>query len=417
MNIVHTDVVVREAPGTTPDYNRANPLLDLLELMEKTQLAAEREYYGPFSLQYLFPFKHLELHGPAGDTEQLNPALQDGKTDFQKQNVHTFLTADTQLVRGLVTVGSWTGPFLRISYRGGPDTPLWDANASPQTSQHIKLWLSVNGVATPTLLPVPYNDQTKRYEIELWGYPKADLPAQLDVKGQAALASGELLARPDLIQGSAADFERGALTEKNLLELAPFNAMHPLLPLRIALAWANDEQTRWDSQNGANYHFEFNMRQRGWDNFLSVGMSANPHGGIGFLEYRNLFSNYGRYAGSKELGRSLEPWNFDAFGNKNHSSGQREEFMAVDYMDLHVLKPNCGIGLHRHRDNQEVFMMLEGRGLMVIGDWNKMPERERCFEIRTLMPGSLAMLKGGQLHGLMNLLDEDVALFMFGGYD
>lgn len=89
--------------------------------------------------------------------------------------------------------------------------------------------------------------------------------------------------------------------------------------------------------------------------------------------------------------------------------------VLVDYMDLHILKPNCGIGLHRHRDNQEVFFMIEGEGLMVVGDWNKFPER--CFEIRTLLPGHLAMLKGGNLHGLMNTTDENISLFMFGGYD
>ena len=101
------------------------------------------------------------------------------------------------------------------------------------------------------------------------------------------------------------------------------------------------------------------MMLRGWDNFLGVGISPNPHGGVGFLEYRNLLSNYGRYAGIHELGRQLEAWNFDAFGNKNHGNSA-ENFMAVDYMDLHILQPNCGIGLHRHRDNQEVFLMMEG---------------------------------------------------------
>ncbi len=30
--------------------------------------------------------------------------------------------------------------------------------------------------------------------------------------------------------------------------------------------------------------------------------------------------------------------------------------MAVD-MDLHVLDPACGVGLHRHRENQEVLML------------------------------------------------------------
>ena len=91
--------------------------------------------------------------------------------------------------------------------------------------------------------------------------------------------------------------------------------------------------------------------------------------------------------------------------------------MSVDYMDLHILKPECGIGLHRHRDNQEVFLMMSGRGFMVVGDWVKMDNRERCFEVRTLRAGSLVMLKGGNLHGLMNSTDEDCSLFMFGGYD
>ncbi len=85
-------------------------------------------------------------------------------------------------------------------------------------------------------------------------------------------------------------------------------------------------------------------------------------------------------------------------------------------MDLHILRPECGIGLHRHRDNQEAFLMLEERGYMVVGDWCKMPQRERRFEIRTLRSGHLAMLKGGNLHGLVNATDEQILLFMFGGY-
>lgn len=56
-------------------------------------------------------------------------------------------------------------------------------------------------------------------------------------------------------------------------------------------------------------------------------------------------------------------------------------------------------------------------GLMVVGDLCKMPNRERCFEARTLKPGHLAMLEGGNLHSLINPSDEDLLLFMFGGYD
>ena len=70
MNIIHSDVVVRVAPGTTPDYNRGNSLAQLLTLMEKTELAAEREHYRPHSLQYLLPFNSLELYGPAGSVAE-----------------------------------------------------------------------------------------------------------------------------------------------------------------------------------------------------------------------------------------------------------------------------------------------------------------------------------------------------------
>ena len=129
-----------------------------------------------------------------------------------------------------------------------------------------------------------------------------------------------------------------------------------------------------------------------------------------------LLSNYGRFAGSGELSRGLQSWNFNAFGKKD-GTGLVEPFMAVDYMDLHILMPECGIGLHRHRDNQEVFLMMEGRGYMVVGDWCKMPQRERAFEVRTLRAGHFALLKGGNLHALMNATDENIALFMFGGYD
>ena len=57
------------------------------------------------------------------------------------------------------------------------------------------------------------------------------------------------------------------------------------------------------------------------------------------------------------------------------------------------------------------------KALMVVGDWCKQPTRERCFEVRTLRAGHFAMLKGGNLHGLMNATDVDISLFMFGGYD
>jgi quercetin dioxygenase-like cupin family protein len=84
-------------------------------------------------------------------------------------------------------------------------------------------------------------------------------------------------------------------------------------------------------------------------------------------------------------------------------------------MDLHIVGPNGGIGIHRHRDNQEIFMVLENE--VIVGDWCELPYRQRAFELRTLRAGHFALLKPGQLHGLLNPTDEDIPLLMFGGYD
>ena len=130
-------------------------------------------------------------------------------------------------------------------------------------------------------------------------------------------------------------------------------------------------------------------------------------------------SNYFYPQHPNELGRELQDYNWNAFDNKNHEHipNRFEEFLSVNFIDMHVMRPHCGIGIHRHRDNSEIFMMLEGQGLMLMGDWVKMPNRERCFEIRTLKAGHYTMLKPGNLHALMNTRDEDAKLFMFGSYD
>ncbi|MDJ0865849.1 MAG: cupin domain-containing protein [Myxococcota bacterium] len=416
MDILHTDSVFRVDPNTSPDYDRGNSLRALLALLARAELAAGREHYYASELQYLFPFEFLDLYGPAGaDSEILDPRIQDNKEDFQKQNVRAFRTTDTMLIRGWAAAGEQRVPFLRLSYRGGPDS-LLSQESGHRLGSHIQLWLQVGQRSTTQLIRVPYNERSDRYEIELWGDSGGGLRDRLDPKGREALDRGELVARSDLVPGTAADFAREALTGRLVPEVAPDHAMHPILPLRVELAWTDERAEFWDSKEGANYVYEFSMILRGWDSYLGVGISPNPHGGVGFLEFRNLLSNYFGYKARPELQRQVMPWSFDANGQKP-TAPVVEPFMAVDYMDLHVLKPSCGIGIHRHRDNQEVFFMLEGRGFMVIGDWVKFPTRERCFEIRTLRSGHFAMLKGGQLHGLMNPSDEDLSLFMFGGYD
>jgi hypothetical protein len=60
---------------------------------------------------------------------------------------------------------------------------------------------------------------------------------------------------------------------------------------------------------------------------------------------------------------------------------------------------------------------LTATGIMVTGDRCQFPDRERCFEIRTITAGSFSLLKPGNLHALFNVTDEDISLLMFGGYD
>ncbi len=414
--IVHSDSVFRVDPGKPPDYAADNPLLKLLGLVERSRLAAEREHYESPSLQYLYPHRWLELYGPSGgDADQLDPALQDVKTDFQKQNVRDFRLADTRAVRGWAAAGDRRVPFLQLAYRGGPDSALW--RAAGRLGDAIGCVVSVRG-GPPVTLRAPYDEESDFYTVELWGHDGGGLREQLGDRGRAALDSGLLQPRPGLVGGGADDFARDRLTERDLREVSPGHAMHPVLPLHLDVRWTagGDGSGAADPDRGTT-RLGFEMRVRGWDSYVSVGTSPNPHGGVGFLEYRTLFSEYGRWAGSGDLPRTLEPYNLDAHGSKGHRSGDTEPFLAVTYMDLHVLDPACGIGLHRHRDNQEVFLMLEGDALMVVGDWADSGTRTRSFEIRRLPAGHLALLKGGNLHGLMNPADQRASLFMFGGYD
>ena len=339
MEILHSDSVFKVQPGTTPNYNKGNSLLSLMRLIEQTEFACDREWYLRDSIQYLFPFEYLELYGPQGETWNVtDPAEQDNKTDFQKQNVRTFRTSATALCRGWVTTGDWVGPFLRISYAAGPDSPLWQLNRG-SLGPTIKLWLRVGGRGNGTIFTVPYDKESHRYAVELWGFPGPDLRNRLGGNSLEALNRSELQARNDLISGDPADFAREKLDGRDMRGISMECAMHPTRPLHVECAWANNAANVWDSNGGKNYHYEFNMIFRGWDHFLQTGTSKNPHGGLGFLEYRNLLSNYGPFADSNELRRELYPWNFNAFGIKG-SSLQSESFFAVDYMDLHILQPD-----------------------------------------------------------------------------
>jgi hypothetical protein len=154
-SLVASDTILRVPPGQAPDYNSGNPLIKLLALGEMQRLAAERHFYLTDDLQALLPFSHLDFAGPQGqDADVLDPTRQDNKTDFQKQNVRDFLVTDTYLLRGWVTPRAWKDPetfdpvpdlivpFLKLSYRAGPDSKLAEA-LGRLPGQTIRLYLKV----------------------------------------------------------------------------------------------------------------------------------------------------------------------------------------------------------------------------------------------------------------------------------
>ena len=301
-------------------------------------------------LQYLFPIRSLQLYGPSAPADGvLDPQQQDNKTDFQKQNVASFLVADTQLIRGIASAGGWSGPFLRLSYRAGPDSVL-AGMARASLGPTIRLLLKVGRNATPAPLSVPYDAETGRYAIELWGWPGT--PGRSACGARPARPGGIRSRRTDCRAVAGAgncqcDFLREALDDRFVNDVAPDHAMHPTRPLHIEAAWATADESVWDSLGGANYQFEFSMVLRGWDNYLGVGTSPNPHGGLGFLEYRNLLSNYGRYAGMGELGRNIPPWSFDAFGRKAPASGARSSWRSTTWTctSCGPTRPSACIGI------------------------------------------------------------------------
>lgn len=423
-------------PGTAPNYSKDNPLWRLVEMIEGLGLVADREHYLADRIEYLFPIASLALYGPSGDQWQVpDPRAQDNKNDFQKQNIREFRLNGIEVARGYVHAGEWTGTFLHLAYTPVEGSPLLRPGGV-YPGDAITLWLRTSDGAGE-MLRVPYDPESHRYIVELWSGPGGELRALLGPRGAAAFDRGSLLIRPSLVRGALEDFQGPAFDRVrdeakaagrgvDMVDYRPDHTCHPTRALRLEFAWADQERGVWDSRGGANYHYEFGMSFRGWNHYLAVGQSENPHGGVGSLEFRNLYSNYFGHEARRrelfgpgtvpELGRELESWNIDADGRKPPAES-REGFMAVDYMDLHILKPGCAIGIHRHRDNQEVFLMLAGKALMVTGDWARHDSRDRAFEVRTMLPGDLALIKGGQLHALLNALDENVQLFMFGGYD
>ncbi|WP_282610649.1 cupin domain-containing protein [Pelagibius sp. Alg239-R121] len=80
----------------------------------------------------------------------------------------------------------------------------------------------------------------------------------------------------------------------------------------------------------------------------------------------------------------------------------RADFKSnVDFMDRVVVPPKSTVGYHRHGNNEEMYIVLEGQGTMTIGT-----------EPTTVKKGDMILNPPGGAHGLVNDTDADIDLLI-----
>ena len=71
----------------------------------------------------------------------------------------------------------------------------------------------------------------------------------------------------------------------------------------------------------------------------------------------------------------------------------------INYVEM---EPGSSIGIHRHGENEEVYVVLSGNGMMTVND-----------ERRAVKAGDIILNKPGWQHGLENVSDQTLKLFVF----
>jgi len=66
------------------------------------------------------------------------------------------------------------------------------------------------------------------------------------------------------------------------------------------------------------------------------------------------------------------------------------------------MEPGSSIGVHPHGENEEVYVVLSGNGVMSVND-----------ESQSVKPGDVILNKPGWRHGLANTSQEPLKLFVF----
>ena len=144
-------------------------------------------------------------------------------------------------------------------------------------------------------------------------------------------------------RGGTADFERMAVDGKDMRGVATQHTMHPILPLYLDVHVDRVRRRQRRAGRPAPPRLR-DARPRLGQLPLGRLLRQPARRRRRRSSTARCCRTTARYQGSGELSRVLEPWNFDAHGNKGHQSGDREN---VHDRRLHgPPRPRAGV---RHR--------------------------------------------------------------------
>lgn len=75
---------------------------------------------------------------------------------------------------------------------------------------------------------------------------------------------------------------------------------------------------------------------------------------------------------------------------------------SVQFLHETSVRPNSTIGYHKHSGNEEIYYIIEGKGLMEVDG-----------EEKTVEPGDAVITYSGSSHGLKNIGDNDLKILVF----
>ena len=110
-----------------------------------------------------------------------------------------------------------------------------------------------------------------------------------------------------------------------------------------------------------------------------------------------MIKNY--YSAKKQLqqeshGGTGPVYLYEIWGRENFKSN-------IDFCDRVVIPPDSSIGYHQHGNNEEMYIVLEGEGLMTID--------EKEFVVRK---GDMILNPAGGQHGLVNNSAKNIDLLV-----